>query len=131
MDRSGKWAGFWATVGLAVALGTAAAVLAAGQSEYDEYDTGGAPANPLPGEIVQKNIEFAPAEYRGKIGETITFVNDDPFGHNAYSASPGGVFDIGLQGTGERKPIRFSSAGTFEVRCRIHPKMKMQIVIAR
>jgi plastocyanin len=124
------WAQWPAALAVLLWLGAACAVLAQ-QSEYDEYSTDGAPANPGPGEIVQKNIEFAPAEYRGKVGETVTFVNADPFGHNAYSATPGGVFDIGLQGSGERKPIRFTSAGTFEVRCRIHPKMKMQIVITR
>jgi plastocyanin len=119
-----------AALAVALWLGAGWAVLAQ-QSEYDEYSTDGTPANPGPGEIVQKNIEFAPAEYRGKVGDTITFVNADPFGHNAYSATPGGTFDIGLQNSGERKPIRFTSAGTFEVRCRIHPKMKMQIVITR
>ena len=131
MVLSGKSAKVLAAAAIAVSLGIGAAVLAQSQSEYDEYGTDGTPANPKPGEIIQKNIGFAPAEYRGKVGEAITFVNEDPFGHNAYSATAGGVFDIGLQGTGERKPIRFSAAGTFEVRCRIHPKMKMQIVITR
>jgi len=129
MSLSKRWRGKVAAVAVSGSLVAAGAVLA--QSEYDEYSTSGEPAQPKPGEIVQKNIEFAPAEYRGKVGETITFVNDDPFGHNAYSNTQGGVFDIGLQSTGERKPIRFTSAGTFEVRCRIHPKMRMQIVITR
>ena len=124
-----KHRGRVAAIALAGSLFLAGGVLA--EDEYDEYGTSGEPAQPKPGEIVQKNIEFAPAEYQGKVGETITFVNEDPFGHNAYSNTPGGVFDIGLQSSGERKPIRLTSAGTFEVRCRIHPKMKMQIVITR
>jgi plastocyanin len=129
MDSTSRWTRVIAALGLCGWLVAGAAVLA--EDEYDEYATSGEPAQPKPGEIVQKNIEFAPAEYRGKVGETITFVNEDPFGHNAYSSTSGGVFDIGLQSTGEKKPIRFSNAGTFEVRCRIHPKMKMQIVITR
>jgi plastocyanin len=129
MGLMGRLRGRLAAIAVLGSLFAAAAVMA--QGEYDEYPTSGEPAQPKPGEVVQKNIEFAPAEYHGKVGETVTFVNEDPFGHNAYSMTQGGIFDIGLQATGERKPIRFSSAGTFEVRCRIHPKMRMQIVITR
>ncbi|MBI1777549.1 MAG: hypothetical protein HYR63_19600 [Proteobacteria bacterium] len=131
MNFRTRWRLLPAAIVAAGVLSAGAIVWAANDSQYDEYGAPGAPAEPKAGEVVQKNIEFAPAEYRTKIGETITFVNEDPFGHNAYSATQGGVFDIGLQGSGERKPIRFSSAGTFEVRCRIHPKMKMQIVVTR
>jgi plastocyanin len=84
------------------------------------------------GEMIvrQKDISFQPEKIEIKAGSTITFVNEDPFGHNVYSESPGGEFDIGRQQTGQRSPVTFRRAGTFEARCRIHPKMKLEVVVS-
>src|SRR5262245_41453559 len=69
--------------------------------------------------VRQKDISFQPEKIDIKAGSTITFVNEDPFGHNVYSESPGGEFDIGRQQPGQRSPVTFRRAGTFEARCRI------------
>lgn len=80
--------------------------------------------------VVQKDIAFIPERIEVKAGSTIIFVNDDRFGHNVYSETPGADFDIGRQPPGQRTPVAFRRAGNFEVRCRIHPKMKLEVVVS-
>lgn len=80
--------------------------------------------------IVQKDIAFMPERVAVKAGSTVVFVNDDRFGHNVYSETPGADFDIGRQPPGQRTPVVFRQAGNFEVRCRIHPKMKLEVAVS-
>lgn len=80
--------------------------------------------------VRQKDIAFAPGRVEIRAGGSVVFVNDDPFGHNVYSESAGGEFDIGRQQTGQRTPVTFRRAGTFEVRCRIHPKMRLEVAVS-
>jgi plastocyanin len=80
--------------------------------------------------IVQKDIAFVPERVEVKAGSTVVFVNDDRFGHNVYSETPGADFDIGRQPPGQRTPVVFRKAGNFEVRCRIHPKMKLEVAVS-
>ena len=80
--------------------------------------------------IIQKDIAFVPERVEVKAGSTIVFVNDDRFGHNVYSETPGADFDIGRQAPGQRTPVVFRRAGNFEVRCRIHPKMRLDVAVS-
>ena len=80
--------------------------------------------------VVQKEIAFIPERIEVRAGSTVVFVNDDRFGHNVYSETPGADFDIGRQPPGQRTPIVFRRAGNFEVRCRIHPKMKLEVAVS-
>ena len=79
--------------------------------------------------VVQKGRAFSTEEITLRVGDQITFVNDDVYGHNVYSESNAGPFDIGLQKPGEDRTVTFNSAGTFDIRCRIHPKMRMTVQV--
>lgn len=79
--------------------------------------------------IVQRDIDFDVKEARIRAGGQIVFVNGDPFGHNVYSETSGGEFDVGRQAPNSRVSVPFRRAGTFAVKCRIHPRMAMQIVV--
>lgn len=79
--------------------------------------------------VAQREITFVPERIDVKVGSTVVFVNDDRFGHNVYSETPGADFDIGRQPAGQRTPVVFRRAGTFEVRCRIHPKMRLEVAV--
>lgn len=81
------------------------------------------------GEMAQRDISFVPGRVTINAGEQVVFVNDDVFGHNVYSASPGGEFDIGLQRPGARNPVPFRRAGTYVIQCRIHPRMRATVVV--
>lgn len=79
--------------------------------------------------IRQQGIAFAPASARIAVGGKVVFENRDPFAHNVYSPTAGGTFDIGLQEPGAETSVSFAKAGAYEVRCRIHPKMRAEITV--
>lgn len=79
--------------------------------------------------VIQKGLAFQPAQITVKPGDNVVFVNQDGFGHNVYSESAGGAFDIGLQQPNQRTSVPFRRDGTFEVQCRIHPKMKLKVTV--
>lgn len=79
--------------------------------------------------IVQSGIAFKPPLVRIKAGGQVVFRNNDPFGHNVYS--PAGTFDIGLQPPDQETAVTFSQPGDYEIRCRIHPKMRATIIVER
>lgn len=79
--------------------------------------------------ILQRDIAFAPRTVTIKVGQQILFRNEDPFGHNVFSPSVGGIFDIGLQAPGLETPVAFTKPGEFTVQCRIHPKMRAKVTV--
>ena len=74
--------------------------------------------------VVQKGRAFRPAEISIARGETVTFTNDDSYIHQVYVT---GLFDSEEKAPGENLNETFPDAGTFQVRCHIHPTMKMTI----
>ncbi len=79
--------------------------------------------------VIQREIDFEPKEIRIRAGEQVVFVNEDRFGHNVYSETTGGEFDVGRQAPNSRTAVAFRRSGTFEVMCRIHPRMAMKVVV--
>ena len=78
--------------------------------------------------VSQKGREFTPREVTLKRGEAILVVNDDAdLRHHAYIDSDKFTFDSGDQEPGSKTSIAFPVAGTFEVLCAIHPKMKLSV----
>jgi plastocyanin len=81
--------------------------------------------------VLQKNFAFSQSDVRVKTGDTITFVNEDPVPHNVYSLSKGLEFEIRSQMPGKADPVPFQRPGTAEVRCAIHPKMKLTVHVGQ
>lgn len=82
-----------------------------------------APAWPDDGRIiVQKGRAFRPGEVTIRRGETLTFTNEDSFIHQIYSS---GLFDSAEREPGQTVSETFTKDGTFEVRCHIHPTMRL------
>jgi plastocyanin len=80
--------------------------------------------------VSQKGREFRPNSITVKKGESITIVNDDAdLRHHVYIDSSAFRFDSGDQEPGSRTDILFSVAGSFEVLCAIHPKMKLAVTV--
>ncbi len=78
--------------------------------------------------VSQKGREFTPKEITVTRGEAITVANDDAdLRHHAYINSKKYNFDSGDQEPGSKTRIPFPVAGTFEVLCAIHPKMKLTV----
>jgi plastocyanin len=74
--------------------------------------------------IIQKGRRFHPAAITIRKGETLTFTNNDEFIHQIYSTD---LFDSDERHPGQTLDEAFSRPGTFEVRCHIHPKMKLVV----
>jgi plastocyanin len=74
--------------------------------------------------VSQKGRTFRPAEISIPRGETVTFTNEDSYIHQVYVS---GLFESDEKAPGENLNQTFTAAGTFQVRCRIHPTMKLTI----
>lgn len=72
--------------------------------------------------IIQQGRTFHPGEVTVHKGDTLTFTNNDEFIHQVYS---GDLFDSEERNPGQTLVQPFTRAGTFEVHCHIHPKMKL------
>jgi plastocyanin len=72
--------------------------------------------------ITQKGRRFLPAEVTISKGQALTVTNNDEFIHQIYSE---GLFDSDERRPGQNIVENFPRSGTFEVRCHIHPKMKL------
>jgi plastocyanin len=74
--------------------------------------------------VVQKGRAFHPAEISINHGQTLTFTNEDSYIHQIYVD---GLFDSDERAPGQNLNETFPNAGTFQVRCHIHPTMRMTV----
>lgn len=80
-------------------------------------------------EVSQLNKDFTIKNMEINVGDSVKFVNNDPFFHNVFSLSDAALFDLGSYPQGEFKIITFDEAGEVDIECAIHPNMKMKIVV--
>lgn len=79
--------------------------------------------------VAQKGKAFSRDSLEIQVGDTVRFPNQDPFYHNVYSLSPTKIFDLGSYGQGGSGAVTFDQPGEVEVRCAIHPEMRMKIIV--
>jgi plastocyanin len=79
--------------------------------------------------VNQADKKFSTAELTINKGDTVVFKNDDPFTHNVYSHSPGIGFELKVQKPGESSEVVFAREGSGEVKCAIHPQMKLKLTV--
>jgi plastocyanin len=80
-------------------------------------------------EVAMRARQFAPHVRVVPVGATVAFPNQDPFGHNIFSSTPGSSFDLGLYGRGQSREQVFSKAGAIPVYCNIHSRMAAFVVV--
>ncbi len=76
--------------------------------------------------VVQKGRAFHPTELTIAQGESVTFTNEDNFIHQIYVD---GLFDSEEKAPGEVLNETFPRRGTFQVRCHIHPTMRLTVQV--
>jgi len=81
--------------------------------------------------VGQAKKAFTVGVLKAKVGDTITFRNDDEFAHNVFSLSDAQSFDLGSYKKGEVRTVKLTAPGVIEVECAIHPEMKMKIEVAK
>lgn len=75
--------------------------------------------------ITIKEFTFNPDTLTVKIGETVTWVNEDGAVHTVNSSA----FNSPNIKNGDTYKFQFTVAGTYEYTCGIHPYMKGKIVV--
>jgi plastocyanin len=89
-------------------------------------------AGPLRAEdhvIVQRDKSFSQPALTLRAGDRIVFKNEDTVSHNVFSRSPGAQFEVRAQLPGQQTPVAFETPGVAEVRCAIHPGMRLQVTV--
>jgi len=79
--------------------------------------------------IDQKKMKFQPDKVAIHPGDTLVFQNSDPVNHNIQVVSDDDTIDVGLQHPGQTVKQSFAKAGSFEVRCTVHPEMLLSVTV--
>jgi plastocyanin len=81
-------------------------------------------------DVDQIALRFTKPSVVVKLGGTVKFHNSDDVIHNIMTIDSDDMTeDFGLQKPGEIIRATFEHPGTFQVRCSIHPKMKMTVSV--
>jgi plastocyanin len=86
------------------------------------------PPVPMAGQAISisiKDFSFNPAEITVSAGAIVTWTNNDALSHDIISAS----FKSPLLSQGQTFSQKFTTAGTFNYSCGIHPSMKGKIIV--
>ena len=78
-------------------------------------------------QVIAIDKKFSVKTMEISAGDTVTFVNDDTIKHNISIKKM--KFNSGLQEPGKDVAVMFDKSGKFKVRCGIHPKMKLKVVV--
>ncbi len=79
--------------------------------------------------VFQEGRKFSESEVTIRRGQSVTFTNHDPFAHNVFSQTPGMSFDLRTQKPGSSSEVQFDNVGEADVRCAIHPQMRMRVKV--
>ena len=92
--------------------------------------SGGSAGAPAPGAeshtISMVNSTFDPQVLQARVGDEVTWVNDDPIPHNVT----GGALDSGMMMGGAEYTTVLTEAGTVEYECTLHPGMTGTLEVA-
>jgi plastocyanin/cytochrome c553 len=80
-----------------------------------------------PDTVAIDGTSFAPAALTVHLGETVTWINKDPFPHNVTSSS--GSFRSGDLAPDAQWRFQATKPGTFAYVCTLHPGMKGTLVV--
>ena len=81
--------------------------------------------------VGQAKKAFTVGMLKARVGDSVTFRNDDEFAHNVFSLSDVQSFDLGSYKKGEVRSVKLTAPGVIEVECAIHPEMKMKIEVQK
>jgi amicyanin len=84
-------------------------------------------AAPENAEVKIDNFTFAPQSVTVKAGTTITWINEDDIPHTV--AATGKAFKSKVLDTDDKFSFTFTTAGTYEYFCSLHPHMTGTIVV--
>ncbi len=78
--------------------------------------------------VSQKDKKFSQVKIKVKVGDTITFKNEEKdIVHNVYSLGPKNAFDVLVQEPGKSSTVVIKEKGTTDIECAIHPGMNIKV----
>ena len=112
--------------------GDAAATQESPAPATTETETESTSSSEAEGDITIKIKDFAfdPQDVKAKVGEKITWVNEDDAPHNAV-AQNGGDLKTSTFEKGGSDTYTLDEAGTIEYICTVHPQMKGTIEVSK
>lgn len=72
-------------------------------------------------------MQFTPSTLEVKVGDTVTWINKDPFPHNVSSSD--GQIDSGDMQEGETWKFKARKKGVYPYVCTLHPGMEGTLVV--
>jgi plastocyanin len=72
------------------------------------------------------NLAFNPSSIDVKVGDTVTWTNNDNVGH---TVTGDGGLDSGTIEPGGTFSKKFDTAGTYQYHCSVHPSMTGTVVV--
>jgi plastocyanin len=80
--------------------------------------------------VVQRGLQLNKSSMTLAKGDQLIFTNDDDVIHNIHIFGPGeDEKDLGLQKPKATLSYTFAKAGSYRVRCNIHPSIKMAVTV--
>lgn len=78
-------------------------------------------------QVAMKNLKFDPATVTVKVGDTVTWTNEDSAQHDVIAVN--GEFKSDLFGKGETFSFTFTKAGTYPYSCTVHAGMTGTVTV--
>ncbi len=95
--------------------------------QADPGPTGGKAAS-----VVMKNLDFSPTAVTARVGQKVTWLNEDEAPHNVtYVSGPRFRSSRRRLRIGDRFSITLRTAGTIRYVCTLHPWMQATITVSR
>src|SRR5690349_15672432 len=119
---------FLAVIALAVAGCGGSDNSSSSSSKKSSSGSSGSSSSASSGKVSMKNIQFSPKDTTVKVGQKVTWTNDDSVQHNV-TATGGASFkskDFGQGATFSYKPTK---AGTIKYTCTLHPGMDGTLIV--
>ena len=123
-----RWHGKLAGAGIALMLIMVAATVLAACGGSTSTTSGGPATSSASGpQVIMKNTAYDPATLTIKVGQTVTWVNQDSTQHDVVANK--GEFKSSLLASGGTYGFKFTQAGTYTYYCSIHPNMLGTIIV--
>jgi len=81
--------------------------------------------------VVMKSLEFSPLTVHARVGQTVTWTNDDEAPHNVtYVSGPQFSSSKRRMVIGQRFSVHLTGAGTIHYICTLHPWMRASVIVS-
>jgi amicyanin len=81
------------------------------------------------GSVTIKEFAFGPATVTVKVGDTVTWTNEDQDPHTVTSQDKSGPLRSATMNNGDTYQYKFTKAGSYAYLCTIHPFMTGTVVV--